>query len=243
MEQFIAGGIAVFIGGFVQGCIGFGFGMIGLPILLFFFAASIIVPLIAMLGIVNNLYVLYHCRRDVRPWLVLGLWAGAAIGMPPGVFFLKTLDGPAIKIFVGVLMVILAAIMISGWQRPVKQLGRAAPPVGILSGFLGGSTSLAGPPVILFLANQSIPKNQFRATLVAYFAGLAVYAIFMFYLNDLLVRDHLKMWLVYLPLVFLGTATGVRLGDRIPETPFRRLVMLCAGAMGLLLVIVNALKL
>lgn len=243
MEQLIAGGLAVFIGGFVQGCIGFGFGMISLPILLFFFAASTIVPLIAMLGIVNNLYVLYHCRHDVRPWLVLGLWAGAALGMPLGVLFLKTLDGPAIKVFVGALMVVLAAIMISGWQRPVKRLGPAAPPVGMLSGFFGGSTSLAGPPVILFLANQSVPKNQFRATLVAYFAGLAVYALIVFRLNGMLSIDLVKIWLGYLPLIVLGTIAGVRLGDRIPEPRFARLVIICAGFMGVLLVVANALKL
>ena len=243
MDQLIAGGLAVFIGGFVQGCIGFGFGMIGLPILLFFFAASLIVPLIAMLGIVNNLYVLYHCRHDVRPGIVLGLWAGAALGMPLGAYFLRTLDGPVIKIFVGVLMVILAAIMISGWQRPVKHLRTAIPPIGMFSGFLGGSTSLAGPPVVLFLANQAISKNQFRATLVAYFAGLALYAMLVFYLNSMLTLEHVRIWVGYLPLIILGTVTGVYLGDRIPETPFRRLVMLCAGAMGLLLVVVNAMKL
>ncbi|MEX2016248.1 MAG: sulfite exporter TauE/SafE family protein [Candidatus Hydrogenedentales bacterium] len=243
MEGLIAGGLAVFIGAFVQGCLGFGFGMIALPILLLFFAATTIVPLIGMLGMINTTYMLYRCRHDVRPRLVLGLSAGAAVGLPIGVAVLKTLDGPPIKIFVGVLMIVLALILLSGWQRPVKRLRWAVPGAGFLSGFLGGSTSVADPPLILFLANQATPKNEFRATMVAYFTLMAVYALVVFYLNKLVTRDVMQIWLQFAPVMVLGTLAGVQIGDRIQEALFRRLVMICAALLGALLVVVNALQL
>ena len=40
---------------------------------------------------------------------------------------------------------------------------------GFFSGLLNTSTSMSGPPVLILLAGQGLPKDQFRRTLVSFF--------------------------------------------------------------------------
>ena len=231
--------VAVLAAGFVQGATGFGFSIVAVPVFMLFLAPSTTVPVMSMLSLVNAIYMVIQCRAHLQPRLVLPLIAGAMIGQPIGIYFLTRLEGPWMKILVGAFMMMFSLVLLSGWRRPIRNQRVALPVVGVLSGFLGGSSSLSGPPVVLFLANQDTPKETFRANLVGYFTLLGLMAQMQFAVHGLTTRTVLTYSLAFLPLLMVSTVVGHRASDRIDERLFSRLSMSCAAVMGAILVTVN----
>jgi uncharacterized membrane protein YfcA len=109
----------------------------------------------------------------------------------------------------------------------------------LLSGLLGGSTSLSGPPVILFFANQGVDKRRFRANLIAYFTLLNIGSIATFGLFGLLGREVAVATAWYLPALLAGSLCGMWVARRINDRVFRRVVLVLIALIGASLVAVN----
>ncbi len=138
--------------------------------------------------------------------------------------------------------VILAAVLLSGWTRPMRNAHWALYPVGFLGGFLNGSISMSGPPVILFLTSQGTPKDIFRANLAAYFTLSGLLATAGFTIAGVLNWDVLLYAATIVPAALIGTYIGVRLSTKVSQEMFRRLTLLCVIVMGLVLFIRNLLQ-
>lgn len=163
------GAMAVLLAGFVQGCTGFGFALVSVPVLVLIFPPAMVPPIVVMLSMLSNVIVLIETRKWVRLRMVIPLLIGGVIGLPVGGYILSRIEPGPFKLIVGVLVFIFAIVMLAGWRRPVSNETAGLVPVGILSGVLSTSTSMGGPPLVLFFSNQGIEKEGFRANIVAYF--------------------------------------------------------------------------
>lgn len=242
MTPLLLGVIVFFIGGIVQGCMGFGLAMVAVPPLLMVLPATTIVPTLTVLSLFNTTAMTWHLKKDVRPNIVAPLVVGSLVGLPAGIYLLTTMDGPAFKAGVGVLMIALAAILLSGWSMSGRHSKWGLYPAGALGGFFAGSISIGGPPVILFLTSLGISKETFRANMVAYFTCSSSFAILGFVIAGVLTRDVLIYSAGTLPAVMLGTFLGVKASTRIPQEVFRRLTLAGVMVMGLVLTIRSLLE-
>lgn len=235
MAPYIVGLISFFAGGFVQGCMGFGLALIVVPPLLMVLPATTVVPTLVMLSLLNTSAMTWQLRTDVRRDLTLPLVIGAVAGLPPGIYLLTTLEGPGFRAGVGVFILVLAAVLLSGWTRPLRNPHWALYPAGFLGGLLNGSISISGPPVILFLTSQGTPKDTFRANMAAYFSLTGVLATAGFAIAGVLTREVLLYAAAVVPAAIIGTYLGVRISTRVSQEMFRRLTLLCVIVMGLVL--------
>lgn len=239
VASLIIGALAVFLGGWVQGCIGFGFAIVVAPFLLMHLPPTTVVPMICMLSLLNTSTAALHSRKHLVPGLVLPLVMGGLLGLPAGVALLTRLDGPLLKTLIGIMLVVMATALLMGWSRPVQKQRAALFFVGIVSGFLSGSTSLTGPPVILFLSSQNTPKDVFRANILAYFALASTGALSLFLLNGLLTRETVLSAALYAPIILVASYAGTKSSAYVSEAAFKRLAMGCAAVMGAVLVAQN----
>jgi uncharacterized membrane protein YfcA len=168
-----AAGLAVIaLASLTQGLTGFGFALVSIPLLLLFLPARSAVPLVLVESIVTNAAVLWSARKAVDLRLVWPLLLAGALGVPLGTRILLYLDAGALKSLIGAVIVVAGLAFLLGFHRPIRRQRLACVPIGFASGLLNGSTGMSGPPVVLFLANQEVAKETFRASLVAYFAAL-----------------------------------------------------------------------
>jgi len=239
LTPYIVGTLAFFMGGVVQGCMGFGLALIVVPPLLMVLPATTVVPTIVLLSLLNTSAMTWHLRAQVSKDLTLPLAIGALLGLPPGIYLLTTLDGPGFKAGVGLFILAFSGVLLSGWTRPLRNPRLALYPVGFVGGFLNGSISISGPPVILFLTNQGMPKDTFRANLAAYFAVSGVLATAGFVIAGVLTREVLIYAASVVPAALIGTYTGVKLSTRVSQDAFGKLTLLCIIVMGLVLFIRN----
>ena len=110
-------------------------------------------------------------------------------------------------------------------------------PVGMLSGLLGGSISISGPPIILFLSNQEVDKHTFRGNLATYFFILNLFMIPVYYLNGLLTKEVWNYSLTFLPGLLIGVLVGNILSHKIKDAHFKKLTLILLIIMGLISII------
>ena len=201
--------------------------------MLMIYHPTTVVPMITILGLVLDISIIVDARKYVNWAKIRYLMVSGIVGMILGVLALKLFDMSSIKIYIGVLITGFSAASLTGFQRKIEneKLGYAI--VGLLSGFLGGSTSIAGPPVVLFLNNQGTSKQEFRANMIAFLLTIYCVTIPVYYLSSLLSFSIVVSSLYLLPAVFVGAYLGTKLSYRVDEALFRKIVLFIVSIAGI----------
>jgi uncharacterized protein len=233
-------GVAIFVAAFVRGYSGFGFSAMVI-------AASALVtnPLnfVAVVVILETAMSVQAARGagpDVdwrRVWLLL---AGAAVGLPLGLWALTCISEDTARAVISAYVLVMCAVLVVGWRLAGEVRGAGNLVAGLFSG-LANAPGMGGLPVAAFFAAQPIPANVFRATLIAYFPLLDLYSAPLYFWAGLVTWDTLWASLWALPLTFLGNWLGGRHFFGTDPQEFRRFaILLLAGlaAVGLLKAVV-----
>ena len=231
------GGLIVLAAGLVQGLLGFGFALVAVPVLALVMVPREAVPVALVLGTFINLFLYLEVRGRVQAGRLLPLVLAGIAGIPVGTYLLVSLNTGILRIAIGCLVALSALAFLAGLERPIKRerIGLAAS--GFTSGILNGVASMSGPPVVLFLANQGMPKDAFRASLIAYFLVLNLATVPVYIVARLVSVDVLAYAGVLLPLMAAGALAGSRLARRVPEKAFRRAVLVAVAAAGVVAVV------
>ncbi len=224
--QVLLGAAAVFLAGLTYGLTGFGFALVATPILAIWLSPRIVVPAVLLMSMANGLILLISCWRDIQPRRIWLLTLAGILATPAGAYFLRFGSPAVLKWLIGSAIIPFALAFLLGFQRPLRQEGPASLPVGLISGFLNGSTGMSGPPVILFFTNQCLEKGAFRANLVAYFMALNLVTLPLYAAHGLVTRQVGMYALAGLPALALGTWAGVRLAGRVDARLFRTITLL-----------------
>ncbi|WP_432402030.1 sulfite exporter TauE/SafE family protein [Wukongibacter sp. M2B1] len=233
----IIGFMVILCAGIIQGATSFGFSLLALPILGAFIPLKIIVPMLVIYSLIMNSIILYKIREHVKIKRMSMLIVSAVIATPIGTNILINLNEAFLKIIVGVIVTISALTFYFGYKFKIRNEKMAHIPVGFMSGLLNGSVSLSGPPVILFLANQDVEKQDFRATLTAYFWIINIMTVITFVYKNLIGVEVLKITGYLLPALIIGVLMGIKLGNKINEETFKKLTTVLMIFMGILSIV------
>lgn len=229
--------IAIMMGSFMQGSLGFGFGMISVPPMMWYLPAEVVIPVQIPLSLMLIIPLAWQVRHLFEYTLVVPLLIGALIGMPIGIWILYHLNGNILKLIVGCVLIALPIVMLMGWSRPLPNKLYTLIPVGMMSAAMQGSMSISAPPIILFLANQNMDKDRFRANVLLYFGGLGVISLVSFASKGMYTGNVMVMMMILLIMVPIGGYIGAKLSKHIPQKQFRTLTLIASGIMGFMLVL------
>jgi uncharacterized membrane protein YfcA len=227
----------VFIASTVKGLTGFGFALTSLPLLSIFLAPQTAVPLITICSVFLDGYTLYEARKEVQYREIIPLVASGITGMLLGTYFLVSLDSQLIRLFIGVITVLFTLASFIGIKYKISNTRLASIPVGLLSGVLGGSMSISGPPIVLFFNNQDIEKQSFRANLIAYFFCLYLATVPAYFFGNLITVNLIKSSALMVPVMFIGASIGIRLSRKVNEKIFKRVALLLILVTGLMAIL------
>ncbi len=228
--------LLLFGGALVQGLTGFGYGLMTVPILMLILPPKMVVPMMMLQGTLLSFMVVYQARQHVKLKRIMPLIIAGVCSMPVGVFVLKNINPNMLKLAIGILIVTFSFALLKGIKFKVRNEKVAFVPVGIVSGILTGSSALGGPPVILFLSNQQVHKQQFRSNIAAYFLTINLCTLPTFALNGIITLDISRYALYFLPAMIFGAVTGIKLANRVNEELFRRTALMIVGVAGLFLI-------
>lgn len=231
---YIAGMAVIFLAGMTQGLTGFGFSLVFVSIMLAFLPPRVVVPVVTVHATIINCLIVYSVRKHVDLKRIAPLMIAGIVGIPFGARVLLVIEGSLMKAVTGCLIALFAVAYLAGFERKVKNEKVAFSWIGFLSGFLNSSTGFSGPPVILFFANQRIPKDVFRANLALYFLVLNASTLVVYLFNGLLNVAIVKFSMVFLPGLAAGAAAGIALAGKVDDKMFRKLALVVVSVAGVI---------
>jgi hypothetical protein len=234
--SFFLAAATVLVAGLMRGFAGFGSAILMAPILAILFGPVHMVPLVSCLELPMGAMLFAGVRKDVD-WRFVGpLSAIAMIAMPAGVWMLLSLDAGTLTKFVSVIVLLFVGVLVSGWRyrgpRPLPlTLG-----IGGVSGAMMATTSVGGPPVLIYMLAAELPALTVRANIVAYYLLTGFVLIVIVMLASPTGVAALVDAILLLPIILIGSWIGSRLAGKASERVYRAIAyafLTTAGFIGL----------
>ncbi len=234
LDELLPISLIILIASLIQSTAGFGFALLAVPLLTLFMPMTDVVPVIVMLSTVTNVFVAWEQRKSLKIREILPLLIAGTAGIPLGVWGLKNFDQELLKTLVGFIIFSTSAALFFDWKISFRRKGLSLITAGLLSGVLGGSLSMSGPPIILFLTNESYDKNSFRANLTFYGIITNIFALAAFAMGGILTSAAGQTALMGCLPLFIGTAGGIGLSRKLGEVSFKRGILVLLALMGVI---------
>ena len=224
----------------VRGVSGFGAGMIGIPLLAFLMPVHSAVSMFGLMVLILFTFLSIRDWREVVRREFALLLVPTIIGVVAGVLLFKHLDNRLLLQLLGGFLIAYSLYVLAVHYVGLPEITcseRWAIPVGFTGAFIdtlfGGG---GGTLVVIYLHMRGVGRAPFRATvamlwLFEMIARIAGYGAAGYYTMDILM-----LCAIFLPMMFLGSWAGERLGNRISQEAFSRLmaVLLILTGAGLL---------
>jgi uncharacterized membrane protein YfcA len=217
------------IGGAVRGFAGFGAGMILIPFVSALFGPKIGASSILVADGILTIPYLLKAFRHCEPRTVAPVALGAVIMIPIGAYLLTTIDPTPIRWALAPIIIVLLAVILSGWRyHGVPKLGVSLA-TGAATGFLSGLIQLSGPPVIvLWISGPSAPET-IRSNIFVLFAVMTVVAVISYAFRGVFSRELLPVLVPMIPCYAVGLVCGSKFFGKADPKLFRRVAVALIG--------------
>ncbi|MBT3990601.1 MAG: sulfite exporter TauE/SafE family protein [Rhodospirillaceae bacterium] len=234
----IGTGVA-FVSAVIQGYSGFGGGLVVVPILAILFGPIEAIAITSIAGLLGNVLLWPDAIKKAYWPEAAPLSIAAAIAIPIGLLFLTTADPTLIRRGMGVFILVVAALLMSGWiykgQRNVFTSGVA----GALTGGVMGSFGMpAGPFMVIYYMSAPVAPPIQRANII-----ISVGVALLFMLGGLIIsgayhETTIARTIIITPVFLAGTWTGRYLFNVAPLSWFKKAVYVILIATGVSILLV-----
>ncbi|HLG47613.1 MAG TPA: sulfite exporter TauE/SafE family protein [Reyranella sp.] len=226
------------VAGLMRGFAGFGSAMLMAPIFAILFGSAQMVVTIVAIELIVSLQLFPQVRRHADWKTLAPMSIAACAAMPLGVWALATVDKGTIVTGVSAVIVAFVVLMWSGWRYRGRRSLAAAMAVGAVSGAMMATTSVGGPPVLLYLLSGDDPPKVNRANIVTYYFLPQFLLVAIVLATGVAGWDPLVRAVVLFPMMIVGAWLGGRLFHGLASDRLYRNVALAilfgTGLFGLL---------
>ena len=224
---------------FIQRTIGFGFGifiMTALPFLMPSYAEA--VTLSGLLSLTSATVIMFKYVKYVTWKRILPIMVAFAIFSTIAVLLLDRIEGPAMRITLGIMLIFLS-LYFSFFKDKIQKIIRPTAGwqlgAGSLSGVMGGLFGMQGPPVVLYLIASEPTKDHYMGMIQTYAVITNIVMVIVRACNGY-VTPAVGSTFIY---ALSGLAVGVLAGNwaykRIPNRIFTYLVYAYIGISGIII--------
>lgn len=222
-RRLIAAAVISALSGLVRGFSGFGSALIYIPLISAVYEPRIAAATLLLIDFISSapfsMREFPRCSwREVAPIAVV-----AAAMTPIGAFALLLADPIALRWVISALVLILLAVLASGWRyqgRPTLPLMAG---VGALAGLGSGAVQIAGPPVIIFWLGGRQDARTVRANFMVFFTLMSAASCMAYLAQGIITADILVLTpCLGLPFM-LSLWVGVRFFHSASDTTYRRI--------------------
>jgi uncharacterized membrane protein YfcA len=232
MAELLSFDLAIFLFGtvaaaFVTGLSGFAFGMVAAAVWFYALPPPQASALIAAYALLVQGYAVWKLRRLLDAHRLMPFILGSALGIPVGVAALRWASPIYLRIGVGLLLVLFSLYNLARPQLPdMKKAGRTADgAVGVLNGMIGGATGLAGIVTVIWTSMRGWSRDEQRAVFQPTGVASFLMIIMAFGGIGIITSDTIRLFLLGLPALAVGTWLGWMLYGKLDEAAFRRVVL------------------
>ena len=219
--------VVFFCATIVRSALGFGEALLAVPLVAFVLPVEVAAPVAVLVSITVAAIVLARDWRHVEVGTAMRLTGFTLLGVPLGLWALRTVPEPIVKGTLGVMVAGFAAFSL--WRRHAVRLAddRFAWLFGVSAGVLGGAYGMNGPPLVVYGALRGWTPERFRATLQGYFLPASLVGMLGYWAAGLWTAQVSRYYALSLPAVLLAIPLGRMINTRLD--PRRFLIVIHAG--------------
>ena len=225
--------LVVIFSGFLRGFIGFGSGLLMIPILSYFYSPVFAMVFNIVIEIPATIYLTFvgikkSNLREITPMMFTMM-----LTIPFGTIFLVSVDEQIIRTLMSLLLIFFVILIATGWRikstitKYVLVLG------GAISGLMQGATGMGGPPYVTVLLSKNDSDDVARANILVITSGLIISAIISLYYFGLFTKDILLTGAISAPIYVFATYIGTKFFNYSGNKYFRNSSLIALGVVGL----------
>ena len=231
-ENYLLIALVVIISGFLRGFIGFGSGLLMIPILSYFYSPVFAMVFNIVIEIPATIYLTFVGIKKANLKEITPMMATMMLTIPFGTIFLVSVDEQIIKTLMSILLIFFVILIGSGWRikstitKYVLVLG------GAISGLMQGATGMGGPPYVTVLLSKNDSDEVARANILVITSGLVISAIMSLYYFGLFTKDILFTGAITAPVYVFATYIGTRFFNFSGNKYYRNSSLVALGIVG-----------
>jgi uncharacterized membrane protein YfcA len=204
----------------VRSALGFGEALLAVPLVAFVLPVDAAAPVAVLVSITVAAIVLASDWRHVHVGAAMRLTGFTLLGVPLGLWALRTAPEPIVRVTLGAMVAGFAAFSL--WrQQPFRlENERLAWLFGVSAGVLGGAYGMNGPPLVVYGALRGWTPERFRATLQGYFLPASVVGMLGYWAAGLWTAQVSQYYLLSLPAILLAIPIGRLINKRLDSRSF-----------------------
>lgn len=220
----------------VRGMSGFGAGMIGIPLLAFLMPVHAAVPMFGLMVLFLFVFLSIRDWSEVVKGELIRLIVPTLLGVAAGVMLFANLDNRLLLQLLGGFLIGYATYALAVHYIGLPEITCSrhwAYPVGFTGAFIdtlfGGG---GGTLVVIYLHMRKVGRAPFRATVAALWLFEMIARIGGYGAAGYYTAGTLLLCALFLPFMAAGTWAGERLGNRISQESFSKVMaslLLVAG--------------
>lgn len=227
----LAATAAVLLTGISKGGFGSGIGVAATPIIALTISAAEAAALLLPLLLIADAFAVRQYHRQFDKANLMHLLAGAMVGIGLGWFFFGhfSTNERVLKLGIGILALtfvlfqLFRSVVLGSLEKSTSNPRQGAF-WGAVSGFTSTLAHVGGPPVLIHLMPQKLPREIFVGTTVIFFTIINLVKLVPYSQLGLLRIDNLSVVLILAPLAWVGVKIGVMLNRKFSEDWFNRVI-------------------
>jgi uncharacterized protein len=233
--------LAGFAGAYIRGFTGFGSNLIWAPALVTVMEPVQAVAIMGIVGLTGTAQVALPILKNVG-WkeiypIILASWITA----PFGIFVLYTLNAKTVRQVIGIFILAIAIILLTGWRYRGKRIGikgrLAQLTTGGIGGWLAGFGGIGGAvPVLYFMASTDHPSIQRANNLITVSAMIPIVLAILIYKGAINHTTLIQSAILFIPFS-MGTWLGAYSFNRASPDMFKNVVLILLIFIGTLALI------
>lgn len=207
----------------IKGITGFGFALISFPLLIIWYPAKEIIPVLMICNLIASILIVLqkkeHKLLDKQSSLLM---VAGGLFTIVGVIALSRSDGKMLIQFAGIFFIALTLFsLIKSKAQDGSLPNYAYLLAGAVIGFLTGAISVSGPPLALFLNRAKVSNRKFREIFAWFSVITATIAIIGYYQAGLITPQTIKTSLIFTPILLTGTVIGKKMNTIMSIRSFK----------------------
>ena len=225
---------------FVKGLCGFANTLVFTTLLSFENSNLNISPIELLLGYPTNAILAWKDRKYINWRICLPLTLLVIGGSIPGILFLKNTEAGILKIFFGIIIILIALEMVlrDFQKQKLKQSSLILGIIGVLSGLLCGLYGI-GALLGAYINRVTTDSHSFKANLCFVFLIENTIRIILYTLSGIISLHTLWQAVPLFPFMFLGLFLGIQSSKIIDDKVVKKLVLVLLLLSGAALIINN----
>ena len=229
-----------FFSGFLQTLTGFGYALSAAPLLTLVMSPKEVVMYILLTGLLIKGALVYQTRGQGQFRQILPIFLASIAGALPGAWVMTVISDGVLKIAIGLVLLAATAAIYHNLTIPKDRPFLARTLVGLSSGFLASTTSLNGPPIVLYYMGENADKHLIRANLARYFLlGNTASLVMSFYFGTLQVVSLFTYVVLSVPALGLGLWIGEIVFRKVDANMFRRIALVVISVSGTICIVMG----